>query len=114
MIIGAHHPATCFVCGRRPSGFGYAPSDRKPIAWACMDHLKEARMAYHFPTTALDAFEQRALQAAGEDAGEYLDGIGKTDLATLTGEQWLIFTKLLLERFGTHMRDQIDKNGAPF
>lgn len=114
MITGHRHPATCFVCGRRPDGFGYAPSSRAPIAWSCTHHLPEAKVAYHLPTTTLDAFEQRALNDAGDEAGGYLDSIGKTDLATLAPDEWLIFRKLLLEGFGKSMRAQIDKNGAPF
>lgn len=114
MIAGQRHPASCIVCGRRPEGYGYTPTARHAIAWACTDHLPEARMAYHMPRTKLDAFEQVALRDAGDMAGAYLDSIGETDLAKLSEEQWLIFRKTMLEEFGESMRRQIDKDGAPF
>lgn len=36
----------------------------------------------------LTPYEQAALEFAGECAGEYLDSIGKTDLAKMTQEEW--------------------------
>lgn len=114
MIIGQHHPATCIVCGRRPDGFGYTPSAKHRVGWACTGHLQQARAIYHMPKTKLDPFEQVALEEAGNEAGAYLDSIGTTDLAALNEAEWLIFRKTLLEGFGTSMRRQIDEHGAPF
>lgn len=114
MIIGQHHPATCFVCGRRPDGFGYAPSASRAIGWACTRHLQQARVIYHMPKTKLDPFEQVALEEAGNEAGAYLDRVGISFDPMPTEEQWLIFRKTLLEGFGTSMRRQIDEHGAPF
>lgn len=39
-------------------------------------------------STDTTAYEDAALEHAGDCAGEYLDSIGKTDLATLTQEEW--------------------------
>lgn len=114
MISGHRHSATCILCGRRPSGFGYAPSDSHPVGWACWVHLPQAETVYKLPHTTLDAYEQIALREAGDAAGAYLDKLGQTDLALLTPEEWLIFRKTLLEEFGTSMRKQIDVHGAPF
>lgn len=114
MITGHRHPATCIVCGRRPSGLGYVPSAGRSIGWACIEHLPQARTVYQMPKTKLDPFEQIALDEAGNEAGAYLDSIGQTDLAALNEEEWLIFRKTLLEGFGSSMRRQIDEHGAPF
>jgi hypothetical protein len=35
--------------------------------------------------------EQAAIDAAGAQAGSYLDSIGKTDLAKLTADEWRTF-----------------------
>lgn len=43
--------------------------------------------------------EKRARQKAGEVAGAYLDEIGKTDLATLTADQWETFCTKMTATF---------------
>ena len=35
-----------------------------------------------------DEYERSAIEHAGTMAGEYLDSLGKTDLATMTREDW--------------------------
>lgn len=49
--------------------------------------------------------ESAALAAGGDQAGQYLDEIGKTDLATLTGDEWGAFLAKVLEGYSTHMRE---------
>lgn len=43
--------------------------------------------------------EARARKKAGDAAGAYLDEIGKTDLATLTAQQWDTFCEKLTASF---------------
>lgn len=40
--------------------------------------------------------EIEAIMASGEPAGEYLDSIGKTDLAELTEDQWYSFLECVI------------------
>lgn len=47
----------------------------------------------------LDDGEQEALDFAGECAGAYLDEINKTDLATLTKDEWDIFVQVMCLRY---------------
>lgn len=39
------------------------------------------------------------LERASRNAGEYLDELGKTDLATLTREQWLELLTIVVCRY---------------
>lgn len=49
--------------------------------------------------------EQDALKNAGAMAGEYLDSIGKTDLATLTVEEWNTFIECAVTGFVEHLSE---------
>ncbi len=47
--------------------------------------------------TAIDVqpYEETALDYASEQGGEYLESIGKTDLAALEPEEWQQFIKIV-------------------
>jgi len=88
----------CVVCNRAPRGFGYDPrlarENGKP-GWACsmrcLDIIKRTRgMVDATPN------EQAAMQEGGAMGGEYLESIGKTDLATLTGDEWTTFVECVI------------------
>jgi hypothetical protein len=57
--------------------------------------------------------EVEALQAGGGAAGEYLDSIGKTDLAQLTGDEWNTFLGKVLTGYSERMR-QAAREHPPF
>lgn len=64
----------------------------KPVAacsMACLDNLVlgKGTPVYVNGITQQDAM-QRATEATSTPAGEYLEKIGKTDLATMTVEEW--------------------------
>ena len=46
-----------------------------------------------------DAHEIAAIAAAGPLAGEYLESIGKTDLATLSEAEWLAFLEVVVTAY---------------
>lgn len=46
-----------------------------------------------------DAHEIAAIAAAGPLAGEYLESIGKTDLATLSEAEWLTFLEVVVTAY---------------
>ncbi|MGX1786885.1 DUF6511 domain-containing protein [Bosea sp. NPDC055332] len=104
-------PADCFVCKRRAVGVGAGNPGGNP-RWVCADcipYLAEIRTVRKF-----DPYELTARADAGEKAGEYLDQIGKTDLADLTEEQWLTFLKTVIGEFGDSLRRQVAELRAPF
>lgn len=49
--------------------------------------------------------EQAAIAHAGAMGGEYLDSIGKTDLARLTGLEWSTFVEAVIAGYCDHLRD---------
>ena len=67
--------------------------------------------------------EQAAIQHGGEMGGEYLDSLGKTDLASLEQTQWLTFLECVVTGYCDHLRELASKDqkqlsamqeGAPF
>jgi len=83
----------CAVCGRPGVGLGWAPSDKHPVAWLCdaPDCLPLSRDTYRMPQQKLTRLERLAVREGGDRGGEYLDEIGKTDLAVLTEDEWWEF-----------------------
>jgi hypothetical protein len=83
----------CF-CGRAPRGFAWhdftrAAWDRPPAvdacSIACLDIISRRKGVK--PTVE----EERAVEQASAKVGEYLEQIGKTDLAAMTSEEWTGF-----------------------
>lgn len=66
------------------------------------------------PTETLDAFENAAALEAGTRAGEYLDEIGKTDLASLDRDEWLTFLKRIVVGYEQALRRKILNGEPPF
>lgn len=48
--------------------------------------------------------ERQALETAGEVAGEYLDSLGRTDLALLTAAEWATLIEVTVTGFGDSLR----------
>lgn len=101
-------PALCFICGRQSASLGYAPSANSIPGWFCEPCWPVVKKAYHMAPDLLNAFEERALNEAGNAAGQYLDAIGKTDLAALAPEEWRLFLETFLRGYGTSMRWQLE------
>jgi hypothetical protein len=107
-----NNPESCFVCRRRPDGLGVGHPQK--IGWVCQDCLKIAKEAFAMSDKAFDPFEQRAIERAGNDAGTYLDEIGKTDLATLDPTEWRLFINTVIRSFGEAIRSEVQSGKAPF
>ncbi|MFO0992588.1 MAG: DUF6511 domain-containing protein [Hyphomicrobiales bacterium] len=54
--------------------------------------------------------EIAAMRHAGQLAGEYLDSIARTDLATLTTEEWHIFVDCVVTGYCEHLADLIARD----
>lgn len=109
---------TCFICKRRHDNLGFTTNSKtNPIKWLCWECLDDTHngirsklpKVYHMPKRQLDEFEARALEDGGNAGGEYLDSIGKTDLATLTEEEWATFWRLGFVAYSDSMREIVSR-----
>lgn len=107
-----NNPEACFVCRRRACGLGTGKPGK--FGWVCEECLPLAREAYKMADKAFDVFEQRAIELAGQKAGDYLDEIGKTDLAELDQTEWRLFLNTVIRSFGDGIRTEVESGKAPF
>ena len=84
----------CTVCPREAKGFGYNPKlagedGRAGIACSmkCLNTLKEKQGMMNDATPN----ETQAVLHGGNMGGEYLDELGKTNLAALSEDEWQQF-----------------------
>lgn len=114
--FGTPDPACCMVCRRHAYAIGTTKGNKLPIYWLCDDPacLKFGKTVLNMAAKKLDMYEQKALRLAGEEAGEYLDQIGKSDLAKLTEPEWHNFCEKMLTGYERNMRDIIASGEAPF
>jgi len=113
------HPGCCAVCRRIEVGAGYAPfnlhtRDISRIIWTCDAHIPLAREIYTMKPNDLTEIEQDALMDAGDAAGQYLDGLQKTDIATMTEAEWREFLRLIVDGFGKSIAMRLEAGQAPF
>jgi hypothetical protein len=106
-----HHDGLCAVCRREPRGFGwfdaiYRVSDprrdrsyRQLCSRICQD-ICHRRRGMIDPTPN----EIAAMQAGGQLAGEYLESIGKSDLVTLSTEEWSTLIKVVVTGYCDTLR----------
>lgn len=94
-MITRFNDALCACCGRTATGFGYAPRAGQTALWVCDDTpcLQIAKDSYAMKQEQFTRLESLAAQRGGEEAGAYLDTIGKTDLATLTVDEFCEFNR---------------------
>jgi hypothetical protein len=113
-------PACCMVCRRRALPYGtIKKGDRSrdlQIYWLCDDPkcIQLGQKVLTMPAKKLDAYERKARQIASDEAGEYLDQLGKTDLAKLSETEWITFNEKIIFGFERAMRDVISSGEAPF
>jgi hypothetical protein len=60
-----------------------------------------------------DEHEIAAIAAASPMAGEYLDSIGKTDLAVLTESEWLTLLEVIITAYQDALMRRLEAEGAP-
>ena len=109
-----NHSPICFICRRRSSGFAVGPSP-KTLGWFCDDcGTPLARKCFAMKPKMFDGYEEKALETAGENAGAYLDSLGKTDLAALSEVEWKTFLEAVVNGFGDGMRKSCAELEPPF
>ncbi len=94
----------CEVC-RRSAG-EITINKGGTLAMLCSDTCAQIYLRTG-PVTG-DEIERKSIEAGGHAAGEYLDRIGKTDLATLTADQWQMFCMTLYRETCAQMRALAD------
>lgn len=109
-------PTVCAVCRRRAVWLGYAPQQRKEAIWLCDDSYchQVAKKVYVMPTKQLDEYEIAATLKGGDEAGSYLEEIGKTDLAALDAGEWREFLRRVVTGYEHEMRRKLLAHEAPF
>lgn len=114
--LASHEHIICAVCRGHAGPNGFVRGRSKAPIWACDDPLciSLLKKVHAMTKSELDAYEIKAALTAGELAGEWLDGIGKTDLAALSSEEWEEFLGLIVIGFQSHMRRLIENGEAPF
>lgn len=105
----------CACCARDSAGFGYTPKHGQPALIVCDDPqcLQIARETYHMKQDTFTRIERLAVEKGGEEAGEFLDAIGRTDLSTMTSDEWGEFCRRLVAGYRNALISGL-KNEAPF
>lgn len=88
----------CSSCARPAVGFGVIAQYKKDIHWCCgePDCFVVALRTYKMQPREFDRIDSMATVKGGEEAGAYLDEIGKSDLAELEPAQWDEFCRRLV------------------
>jgi hypothetical protein len=108
---------TCPICWRSRKGFGWfdpiQPIGKRAYVWACSltcQNIIARRRGVVDPTE----HEIEAIQAASQPAGEYLDSIGKTDLAVLGEKEWMTLLEVIVTAYQDKLRSLAIGPELPF
>lgn len=119
--ITAPPDVLCAVCRLRHDNIAYSPETWDRLLWCCIeclntkiDDISIVRKVYGMPKKTLDVYERRAIATGGEKAGEYLDEIGRTDLAELAPHEFIQFGTRWLLGYAEAIREDIGSGRAPF
>ena len=102
----------CDVCRREARGFGWyyprwpidnsRPNRRlRQLCSLTCQNICHRRRGMIDPTPN----ERTAFLRGGEMGGEYLDSIAKTDLETLSRDEWLTFVEAVVTGYCDHLRE---------
>ena len=100
----------CAVCASPAIGWGYSKRARSPddMAWCCDDPecIAIARETYAMRQLEFRRLDELSTEEGGAVAGQYLDTIGKTDLAALTEEEWQEFCRRLIGGYRVALKEK--------
>jgi len=97
----------CISCARVAGEYAIWPRGKIP-GFACS--IECAHLAYWVrekTVSELNDLEKSALGKASDFAGEYLDELGKTDMAQMTREEWATFLEKVLLGFSSGLRSEL-------
>jgi hypothetical protein len=100
----------CSVCRREVMG-PFPPAPEWLAPWrdhsvractiVCLSIIADRKNPVVDPTEN----EQAALEAASDQAGEYLESVGETDLAKLSREQWMTLLEVAVTAWTDRLRE---------
>jgi hypothetical protein len=99
--------AVCAVCARMEAGYGYHPRGAFQHAiWVCDDPdcLKIARGIYAMHQDRFTMLERLAAIEGGAKGGDYLEAIGKSDLAALTVQDYEEFCRRVIAGYRAQLK----------
>lgn len=108
----------CGICARREVGLGYMDKSNrrnKPILWLCDDPecAKIAQEVYGMKQDDFTRIESLAAQKGGDAATDFLDQIGKTDLVTLTVDEFCELWRRVVAGYRKALMNDL-RDEAPF
>ena len=104
------------VCGRAPRGFAFRrPGDpyaeqHHACSMPCLNYLSRSKGE----PMELAPVEADAIMAASEAVGAHLEKLGKTDMATMTEEEWLDFLAAAYAAITGEVRARLASGDVPF
>ena len=110
---------SCAVCGRATIGLAYQkpshdrfnkPPKRRACSMRCLDIL----FVKGGDVFQLHHFENQAIDAASDAAGEYLEKIGRSDLAQLSQEEWRALLQIIFVRSTATIQRLTEEGAVPF
>ena len=111
----------CAVCHREAKGYAYSPrlarKKGKHGNACCMKHLNIIKELDGMMIDDATPNEINAALYGGEQGGEYLDWLGKTNLAALTADEWKQFLFCVVGGYTTKIRESneaLTEDNIPF
>lgn len=109
---------TCAICHRAARGYGYQdpaalhPPRYQACSMRCLSTIHKLIKAGKM--FDLNHYEKQGLAAASQAAGDYLDEIGKTDLAAMSSAEWHDFIALIFVKATAEIQRLTETNAVPF
>lgn len=105
----------CASCAGQTVGYGVVAKYKTEILWCCgaPECFDVSLRTYKMPDYEFKRLESMATVKGGEDAGEFLEEIGKFSLEELTEAEWTTFCQRLVAGY-RHALHETLKTEAPF
>jgi hypothetical protein len=71
-------------------------------------------MKYKGNVPELTVDEIKGIEAAAEDAGAYIDALGKTDMAGWSYEEWMEFVHCICVCYAETIKERLASDEIPF
>ncbi|MFW5927452.1 MAG: DUF6511 domain-containing protein, partial [Wenzhouxiangella sp.] len=98
----------CVVCSRAAGSYAYWPRGEIPGFACSLECAYLAQWVREMTTTELDELELGALDRASDEAGAYLESVGKTDLGELTPGEWKEFLARVALGFSKGLKKAVE------
>jgi hypothetical protein len=114
-LFATRDPALCAVCRGPATGLGHMDRGDAGIIWTCSNTicLSAIKKVANMTKRKIEAYELEAGRTAMEQAGPYLDGIGKTDIAMLSTVEYDEFLRIFITSYQDAIREKF-RDTVPF